>query len=114
MSLNRAHFFQDTPRSVWAPLARATLDGLASLRGKVLPISSLRRMFGFSEKEHDDTTRMVVIDVVQPLGFVVDRAASVVGGKPSHIEDAGSIRSTVDSPQRTYPLAARLYRGAPY
>lgn len=85
------------PEVVRVPLAPATLDGLANLRGKVLPIISLRRMFGFPEQEHDDATRAVVVDVGQPLGFVVDRVASVVGVEPNQIEDVGAIRSTVDT-----------------
>jgi purine-binding chemotaxis protein CheW len=85
------------PEVVRVPLAPATLDGLANLRGKVLPIVSLRRMFGFSDQEHDDATRAVVIDVGQPLGFVVDRVASVIGVEPEQIEDVGAIRSTVDT-----------------
>jgi purine-binding chemotaxis protein CheW len=85
------------PEVVRVPLAPATLDGLANLRGKVLPIISLRRVFGFQEQAHDDATRAVVIDVGQPLGFVVDRVASVVGVEPSQIESVEAIRSTVDT-----------------
>jgi purine-binding chemotaxis protein CheW len=85
------------PEVVRVPLAPASLDGLANLRGKVLPIISLRRMFGFPEQEHDDASRAVVVDVGQPLGFVVDRVASVVGVEPSQIEDVGALRSTVDT-----------------
>lgn len=85
------------PEVVRVPLAPAALDGLANLRGKVLPILSLRRMSGFVEQEHDDATRAVVVDAGQPLGFVVDRVASVVGVEPGQIEDVGAIRSTVDT-----------------
>src|SRR5680860_647851 len=53
------------PEVVRVPLAPATLDGLANLRGKVLPVISLRRMFGFPEQEHDDATRAVVVDMGQ-------------------------------------------------
>jgi purine-binding chemotaxis protein CheW len=38
-----------------------------------------------------------VIDVGQPLGFVVDRVSSVVGVDSSQIEDVGSIRTTVNT-----------------
>jgi purine-binding chemotaxis protein CheW len=38
-----------------------------------------------------------VVDVGQPLGFVVDRVASVVGVDAGHIEDVGSIRTTVNT-----------------
>ncbi len=85
------------PEVVRVPLAPAALDGLSNLRGKVLPIISLRRIFGFSERENDDSSRALVIDIGQPLGFVVDRVASVVGVEPSRIEGVESIRSTVNT-----------------
>jgi purine-binding chemotaxis protein CheW len=85
------------PEVVRVPLAPSALEGLANLRGKVLPIISLRRLFGFPEFEHDDSTRALVVDVGQPVGFVVDRVSSVVGVDASHIEDVGSIRTTVNS-----------------
>jgi purine-binding chemotaxis protein CheW len=85
------------PEVVRVPLAPAALEGLANLRGKVLPIISLRRLFGFPELAHDDSTRALVVDVGQPLGFVVDRVSSVVGVDASHIEDVGSIQTTVNT-----------------
>ncbi len=85
------------PEIVRVPLAPASLEGLANLRGKVLPIVSLRRIFGFDERAHDDATRAVVIDMGQPLGFVVDRVASVIEVEPERIEGVEGIRGTVDS-----------------
>lgn len=85
------------PEVVRVPLAPPTLNGLANLRGRVLPIISLRRMFGFSEQESDDSTRAVVVDVGQPLGFVVDRVSSVVSVEPNRIERVDTISSTVDT-----------------
>jgi purine-binding chemotaxis protein CheW len=85
------------PEVVRVPLAPSTLDGLANLRGKVLPIISLRRVFGFAEKPHDDATRALVIQIGQSLGFVVDRVASVVDVEAEKIEGVGSLQGTVDS-----------------
>lgn len=85
------------PEVVKVPLAPRSLEGLANLRGKVLPIISLRRIFGFEESEYNDATRAVVIDIGQPLGFVVDRVASVVGVEPGKIEGVESIRGTVNT-----------------
>ena len=85
------------PEMVRVPLAPIALDGLANLRGKVLPIISLRRLFGFTEEVHDDATRALVIDVGQPLGFVVDQVSSVVEVSLTQIEDVDAISSTVDS-----------------
>lgn len=85
------------PDVVKVPLAPRTLDGLANLRGKVLPIISLRRIFGFDERVCDDASRAVVIDLGQPLGFVVDRVVSVVGVDPQQIEDASALKTTVNT-----------------
>jgi len=85
------------PNVVRVPLAPPTLDGLANLRGRVLPIISLRRIFGFEEKPLDDMSRAVVIDLGTPLGFVVDRVASVINVEPGSIEGVDGLRGTVDS-----------------
>jgi purine-binding chemotaxis protein CheW len=85
------------PEVVRVPLAPKTLDGLANLRGKVLPIVSLRRIFGFAEQPPTDATRALVIDLGQPLGFVVDRVLSVVGVEASKVEGVGAIQRTVNT-----------------
>ena len=78
------------------PLAPSALDGLANLRGRVLPIINLRRLFGCEAREFDDATRALVIHLGQPMGFVVDRVASVVTIEPGEIESADSIQTIVD------------------
>lgn len=85
------------PDVVRVPLAPSTLDGLSNLRGEVLPIISLSRIFGFEERTHDDATRAVVIDLGQPLGFVVDRVASVLSVDPRQIEGTEGISAAVDA-----------------
>lgn len=85
------------PAVAQLPLAPPSLLGLANLRGRVLPIINLRRLFGCEEREHDDTTRALVIHIGQPLGFVVDKVASVVSVEPAEIEPAVGIHSVVDA-----------------
>jgi purine-binding chemotaxis protein CheW len=85
------------PNVVHVPLVPDTLEGLANLRGKILPIISLRRIFGFPEQENDDATRAIVIDLGQPLGFVVDRVCSVVEVDLNKIEGIGSISGVVNT-----------------
>jgi len=85
------------PEVVRVPLAPPALEGLANLRGKVLPIISLRRLFGFADLPHNDATRALVIDVGQPLGFVVDRVSSVVGVDSSQIEAVGQLSTTMNT-----------------
>jgi purine-binding chemotaxis protein CheW len=85
------------PSVVRVPLAPPTLDGLANLRGQVLPIINLRRLFGLPDQAYGDATRAVVIDLGQPLGFVVDRVSSVIGVDVRQIEDAAGMNGTVKS-----------------
>ena len=79
------------------PLTPPSLDGLANLRGRVLPIVSLRRLFNAEPLAHDDATRALVINLGHPLGFVVDRVASVVNVEPQEIEPATAIQSVVQA-----------------
>ena len=85
------------PEVAMLPLAPRTLEGLANLRGRVLPIINLRRLFGCEERSHDEATRALVIHLGLPLGFVVDRLASVVTIEPGGIEAADSIQTLVDA-----------------
>ena len=85
------------PPVVRVPLSPPTLEGLSNLRGKVLPIVSLRRSLGFAERVADDTSRAVVIDIGQAMGFVVDRVASVVDVDPAKIEGVEGIGGTINT-----------------
>jgi len=79
------------------PLAPDALEGLANLRGRVLPIINLRRLFGSEVRAHDDTTRALVIQIGQPLAFVVDRVASVISVDRNEIESTDAIQSVVNA-----------------
>ena len=94
------------------PLAPAALEGLANLRGRVLPIVNLRRLFGCAQRAHDDATRAVVIQLGQPLGFIVDRVASVLSVEPAAIEAADAIQSVVNAEYLTGVIKRRKADGS--
>lgn len=85
------------PEVARLPLAPPALDGLSNLRGRVLPIVNLRRLFGCEERALDDATRALVINLGQPLGFIVDRVSSVISAEPSQIEASTTIQSVVST-----------------
>ncbi|SEP79495.1 purine-binding chemotaxis protein CheW [Ectothiorhodospira magna] len=85
------------PEVVRVPMGPPALVGLSNLRGKVLPIISLRRLFDFDSRDNDDASRALVIDLGQPLGFVVDRVCSVVAVEPEKIEDVSGLSTTVNT-----------------
>jgi purine-binding chemotaxis protein CheW len=45
------------------PQAPSFVEGVINLRGKVIPIISLRKRFGFEDRAHDKKTRIVVVDI---------------------------------------------------
>lgn len=85
------------PEAVRVPLSPPSLEGLANLRGLVLPVISLRRLFRFPDRAHDDATRALVIDFGAPAGFVVDRVASVITVELDQVESATALQATIDS-----------------
>jgi purine-binding chemotaxis protein CheW len=84
------------PATVRVPLGPPSLAGLANLRGRVLPVVSLRACCGLEPAEVDDATRVVVVDGGATLGFVVDRVSSVTSVDVSRVEPAAGIAAAVD------------------
>jgi len=55
------------------------VEGVINLRGKVIPIISLRRKFDLPETEYDKRTRIMVMEVVgEMMGFIVDEVSEVI------------------------------------
>ena len=95
--MNRVQEIIRMPAVVKVPLGPPSLEGLANLRGRVLPVVSLRRCCDMLMAEHDETTRVIIVDGGVPLGFVVDRVASVISIDPAAMESADAVQSTVNS-----------------
>jgi len=61
------------------PNAPHYVEGVVNLRGKVIPIISLRARFGLPATEPTKDTRIVVVEVAQViLGFIVDSVEEVL------------------------------------
>ncbi len=55
------------------------VEGVINLRGKVIPIISLRKRFSLSQTASDARTRIMVMDMASELtGFIVDSVAEVI------------------------------------
>lgn len=85
------------PAVVRVPLGPPSLEGLSNLRGRILPVVSLRTSCSLLEVPHDEATRVIVVDGGVPLGFVVDRVSSVVSVDDTAVEAADGVQSTVGS-----------------
>ncbi|HIJ80231.1 MAG TPA: chemotaxis protein CheW [Desulfuromonadales bacterium] len=55
------------------------LEGVINLRGKVIPVISLRKKFGLQNVEKDKQTRIMVMEMGSELmGFIVDAVSEVI------------------------------------
>jgi purine-binding chemotaxis protein CheW len=54
-------------------------EGIINLRGKVIPVISMRKRFGLKEAENSSNTRIMVMDTASGLaGFIVDGVSEVI------------------------------------
>lgn len=63
------------------------VEGIINLRGKVIPIISMRKRFGLMENENNGSTRIIIMDVSGSLtGFIVDAVSEVIRIHSSEIQ----------------------------
>ena len=68
------------------------VEGVINLRGKVIPIISMRQRFGLMETENDKQTRIMVMDVDGELmGFIVDSVSEVIRISGSEIQPSPAV-----------------------
>jgi purine-binding chemotaxis protein CheW len=76
------------PSLAHMPLGPRSLEGLANLRGEVLPVVSLRRLLSLPEAPQDDAARVIVLHGDARVGFIVDRINNLTS-VPAHRMEPG-------------------------
>ena len=80
------------------PGTPAHVEGVVNLRGKVIPVVSLRKKLGFQEIERDKATRIMVVEIEgKILGFIVDSVSEVLRIDDATIEPAPTLTGASDS-----------------
>jgi len=71
------------------------VDGIINLRGKVIPIISMRKKFGLMEAENNSHTRIMIMDIAGELmGFIVDAVSEVIRISGSEIQPSPSVAAS--------------------
>jgi purine-binding chemotaxis protein CheW len=73
------------------PQMPSYVKGVINLRGKVIPVMSLRLKFGLPEVEDTEQTCVIVVDVGREVGIVVDHVSEVADISDADIEPAPSV-----------------------
>lgn len=71
------------------------IKGVINLRGKVIPLMDVRLRFGIPEKDYDDRTVVIVLQVNDaPVGLIVDGVNEVLDIPDDHIDRAHSFSNS--------------------
>jgi len=78
------------------------IKGVINLRGRIIPVIDLRLKFGMPEKDVDERTCIVVMEVatsrgLTPMGLVVDEVNEVANIKTDQIENSPSFGVAVET-----------------
>ncbi|MFH1135606.1 MAG: chemotaxis protein CheW [Pseudomonadota bacterium] len=74
------------------PRAPYFIDGVTNLRGHVIPVINIRRLFGLPGKDIDDRTRVIIVDIDgNKTGLRVDNVNEVLRLPKSEIEKTPGI-----------------------
>ncbi len=69
------------------PASPVFVEGVINLRGRIIPVISLRKRFGLVQREADKQTRIVVVEVNGTvLGFMVDAVSEVLRLRAGAVE----------------------------
>ena len=80
------------------PNAPFHVEGVVNLRGKIIPVVSLRKKLAFEETERDKSTRIMVVEIDGiTLGFIVDSVSEVLRIQEPKIEPPPSITGSSDA-----------------
>jgi len=61
------------------PNAPLYIEGIMNLRGRLASVINFRKKLGFELKEHDEDTRIIVVELdTFPIGIIVDSVAEVI------------------------------------
>ncbi len=76
------------------------VDGIIGIRGRIVPVISLRKMLGFEYKQYNLNTEIVIATIgTKEIGLVVDRVVEIVSVQPDQI---------LTPDEKTVPLAKFL------
>jgi len=74
------------------------IKGIINLRGKVIPVMDVRLKFKKKEKEYDDRTCIIVVEIENiSIGLIIDRVIEVVSINEINISPPPRINSNKDN-----------------
>lgn len=97
LDINAVQEIVRLPKITRVPRSPAYVEGVANLRGNVLPIVNSRARFGMEAKLDPETNRVVVVELNgQPTGMIVDAVREVMHVHHRDVESAPPAVQSID------------------
>ncbi len=76
------------PKITKMPNTQSYISGIINLRGKVVPVVSIRERFGLEKIELTNSSRIIVMDMAEDklVGFIVDSVSEVIRIQDSELQ----------------------------
>ncbi len=82
----------------YVPNSMNYMKGVIDLRGRVIPVVDMRLKFNMDEREYDDITVILIVEVMDKLiGMIVDTVSDVIGLPEGSIQDTPHFSAKIDS-----------------
>jgi purine-binding chemotaxis protein CheW len=79
VDIQKVHEINRFTELIALPHAPEFIQGILNLRGRVIPVMSLRKRFGLSDQSQDADTRILVTEIAgRVVGFMVDSVSEVL------------------------------------
>jgi purine-binding chemotaxis protein CheW len=74
------------------------VEGVINLRGKVIPVVNLRKKFGLVDKDNDEQSRIMIMDIQGiTMGLVVDAVSEVLRVPDNIVEPTPPMASNIST-----------------
>ena len=80
------------------PQSPSEVEGVANLRGRIVPVTDLRRRFGLEPRERDEHNRIVVVEAgPRVAGLIVERVHEVLRIPAESVDPAPPTACPIDA-----------------
>lgn len=84
------------PKITEIPNSPPYMSGVTNLRGRIIPLIDLKKRFAIEGSEDTENTRVIVININNPVGLKVDYITEVIRIDNDAIEDCQDISTGID------------------
>jgi purine-binding chemotaxis protein CheW len=92
----KVHEINKIPDITSVPNSEDNIEGVINLRGKIVPVVNFRKKFGMPERDTDDRSRIVIMDLQGiMMGILVDSVSEVLRIPPDIVEPAPEMASSI-------------------